>query len=180
MHKLLFRSVIVGTMILVSAPPATAWENPPGWAFRGWEGLVDAGPGIGSAYRGYGYMGPPGWTPFGFYGGWGFRAPGFSANFAPFVLPPPPLNAEPPGATLIINLPADAVLTIDDRATTQTSEQRTFTSHKLASGYTYYYNLKAEIVRDGQTQIVTKRVPVRVGEVTRVTLEPAETALTSR
>ncbi len=186
-------SVLVASILL--AGPAGAQEAvappvppvPPPWVISpseswGWDGMGYGGfpgPQQASAYRGFGFLREPGWTRYAYYGGWGFRAPGFSANFAPYAVRPLPPLPQPP-ATLIITVPADSKLTIDDRPTTQTSDTRTFVARNLNPGYTYYYQLKAEVVRDGQTQHLSKRVAVRPGEVTRVDLNPPAPAITSR
>jgi uncharacterized protein (TIGR03000 family) len=90
--------------------------------------------------------------------------PGAGAN-------PPPQVRNATTATLIVSMPADARLTIDDTLTRSTSAVRTFVSPPLEPGREYEYNLKAEAMRDGQPQVVTKRVTVRPGEETRVTLD---------
>jgi uncharacterized protein (TIGR03000 family) len=74
-------------------------------------------------------------------------------------------------ATLVVNLPAQAKLTVDDYATRSVTSVRTFTTPNLEAGTTYYYTLKAEVVRDGQTLTTNKRVAVRAGEETQVSLE---------
>jgi uncharacterized protein (TIGR03000 family) len=61
-------------------------------------------------------------------------------------------------ALLIVNLPADAKLYVDDKLTTATSDRRVFNSPGLADGQEYYYILRAEVVREGKTQSKTKRV----------------------
>jgi uncharacterized protein (TIGR03000 family) len=68
-------------------------------------------------------------------------------------------------ARLIVELPADAKLYVDDRLMQTTSERRVFNSPRLEQGQTYYYVLRAEVVRDGNTQSETKRVLVHAGEV---------------
>ncbi len=68
-------------------------------------------------------------------------------------------------ARLIVELPADAKLYVDDRLMQTTSERRVFNSPRLEQGQTYYYILRAEVVRDGQTLSDTKRVLVHAGEV---------------
>lgn len=87
--------------------------------------------------------------------------------------------AESP-VTLIVSLPADAKLTIDGYQTTSTSGERTFISPSLKAGKDYTYTLKAEVVRNGQTQAVTQQVKVRAGEETRVTLDIPTNAVASR
>jgi uncharacterized protein (TIGR03000 family) len=79
--------------------------------------------------------------------------------------------AIPAPATIVVSLPAEAKLTIDDAATRSTSSVRVFSTPTLDNGKDFFYTLKAEIVRDGQTVTATKKVAVRAGEETRVALE---------
>ena len=74
-------------------------------------------------------------------------------------------------ATLIVNLPADATLTIDGEETTSTSAQRVFVTPALEDGKEYEYTLKAKVVRDGKTQIATAKVTFRQGETKQVELK---------
>ena len=76
-----------------------------------------------------------------------------------------------------MSLPADAKLTIDGRPTVSTSESRVFETPSLTPGKTFYYVLKATVVRDGQTETVTKEVAVCANEDTRVKIEIPETAV---
>lgn len=79
-------------------------------------------------------------------------------------------------ARLIVSLPAEARLTVDGSPTTSTSGQRTFVSPPLQPGVDYYYTLRAEVQRDGQTVATTQRVQVRAGQDITVTLDiPAAT-----
>ena len=64
-----------------------------------------------------------------------------------------------------------ARLTIDDYVTRSTAAERTFVTPPLQPGKEYEYTLKAEVMRDGQPQVVTRRATVRPGEETRITLE---------
>ena len=73
-----------------------------------------------------------------------------------------------------MSLPADAKLTVDGRPTVSTSESRVFESPSLTPGKTFYYVLKATVIRDGKTETVTKKVAVRAGEDTRVKIEIPE------
>jgi uncharacterized protein (TIGR03000 family) len=82
-------------------------------------------------------------------------------------------------ATIVVSLPADAKLTIDGEATTSTSDHRVFLSPSLPTGQAYHYTLKAEIVVDGKTQVVSEVVAVRAGEETKVTLS-APTGVATR
>jgi uncharacterized protein (TIGR03000 family) len=82
-------------------------------------------------------------------------------------------------ATLVVSLPADAKLTINDEATTSTSDQRLFVSPTLPPGQEFYYTLKAEVMVNGKPVVVSEVVTVRSGEETKVTLA-APTGVASR
>lgn len=84
-------------------------------------------------------------------------------------------RAEMP-ATVIVRLPAEATLTIDDQPTRSTSDVRTFVSPPLEPGKTFHYVLKAQVVRDGKTLTRTERVAVEAGREARVTFDFAAAA----
>lgn len=67
-------------------------------------------------------------------------------------------------AKLVVQLPADAKLFIDDQLMKTSSDRRTFSTPTLEKGQLYYYILRAEIVRDGQVQTESKRVIVKAGQ----------------
>jgi uncharacterized protein (TIGR03000 family) len=78
-------------------------------------------------------------------------------------------------ATIVVNLPAEATLTIDGAATRSTSDKRVFTSPELTPGKKYYYQFKAEVIRDGKTVLVEQKVPVIAGQTKEISLTmPAE------
>ena len=77
----------------------------------------------------------------------------------------------PAPADLIVHLPADAKLIIDGNATQSASGTRRFTSPPLEREQDFFYTLKGQLVRDGQTLTASRRVKVRAGEQTEVTLE---------
>lgn len=83
-------------------------------------------------------------------------------------------------ATIVVNVPAQAKVTVDGVVTSSTSTQRTFVSPALEVGGEYYYNLRAEIVRDGQTVVETQRVTVRAGETTQATFNFSSQGVASR
>ena len=83
-------------------------------------------------------------------------------------------------ATIVVDLPEDAKLTFNDDATESTSARRVFTTPDLEDGKEYSYTLKAEIVRDGRTQVVTREVTVRAGEETEVKVEFPSTGVAGR
>jgi uncharacterized protein (TIGR03000 family) len=82
-----------------------------------------------------------------------------------------PKGAAPSRAKLIVELPADAKLFVDDRPMKTPSAVRTFSTPELDPGQVYYYELRAEVVRDGKPVVESKRVLVRAGEVVRARFE---------
>jgi uncharacterized protein (TIGR03000 family) len=77
----------------------------------------------------------------------------------------------PAPVTMVVRLPEDAKLFIDEQPTTSTSGTRVFVSPPLAPEEKYSYTLTAQVVRNGQTLRQTKQVPVRPGEMTNVVLQ---------
>lgn len=74
-------------------------------------------------------------------------------------------------ATIIVTLPADAKLSVDDNPTTSTSTTRVLVSPPLEPGREYNYTLKGEISRDGHTVTKTEQITVRAGEEARISIE---------
>jgi uncharacterized protein (TIGR03000 family) len=83
-------------------------------------------------------------------------------------------------ATIVVSLPADARLMIDDNPTSSTSAIRTFATPALQTGKEFSYTLKGQIVRDGRTITATKEVAVRGGAETRVTLDFPEASVAQK
>jgi uncharacterized protein (TIGR03000 family) len=83
--------------------------------------------------------------------------------------------AIPAPATLVVNLPADAVLTIDGERTTLTSAKRVFCTPPLEMGRACEHTLEARFVRAGEEKVIKQRVTVRAGEQTTVWLEEKAT-----
>jgi uncharacterized protein (TIGR03000 family) len=83
---------------------------------------------------------------------------------------PPEQGRGPAPATIIVSLPDDATLTVDDTPTQSTTSRRVFTSPPLDPGKTFHYTFKAEAMRDGKPVNTSQRVEVRAGQVTRVDL----------
>jgi len=73
-------------------------------------------------------------------------------------------------ATLVVNLPADATLSVDGVATKAANAVRQFSTPVLAAGQSYHYTLTAEIVRDGKTYSASETVTVRAGQISQVEL----------
>jgi uncharacterized protein (TIGR03000 family) len=87
----------------------------------------------------------------------------------------------PAPARLIVNLPADARLTIDGRATTSTSARRVFRTPPLEQGRQFVYNLRAEFVHEGRTVTRSEQVTFRAGQEVSVSFEvPGEVTTTRR
>lgn len=78
--------------------------------------------------------------------------------------------SQPAAATLVVNLPANAKLTVDGKLTTLTSASRRFATPPLQPGKTYVYTLQAEVEIDGRVSTVTKDVTVEAGKETRTSL----------
>lgn len=83
-------------------------------------------------------------------------------------------------ARLIINVPVGAKLYIDDRLSKSTSERRTFSTPDLNKGDVYYYELRVELVRDGETFTENKKVTLTAGDVIRADFREIEKTATAR
>ena len=86
--------------------------------------------------------------------------------------PPKPDDAKPdakPGtAKLIIDVPENAKVYVDDRLLQTQAGKRSFNTPRLEQGVSYYYIFRAEVVVDGKTQSESKRVIVRAGETSQL------------
>lgn len=101
---------------------------------------------------------------------------GTLTDASPLVVPSMASPADGPApASLVVRLPADARLTIDGDPTRHTSGTRRFVTPPLEPGKTFHYDLKAEVTRGGKTLTERRRVAVRAGQVSAVTM-----AFTSR
>jgi uncharacterized protein (TIGR03000 family) len=74
-------------------------------------------------------------------------------------------------ARIVVTLPADARLTIDDTGTRSDGTRRVFVSPPLQQDRSYSYTFKAEFVREGKTVSVTKKAGVSAGKETLVSFE---------
>lgn len=70
-------------------------------------------------------------------------------------------------ARVVVELPGDAKLFVDGRATKTTSETRVFRTPTLEPGQAYFYELRAEVDRGGQIISQSRRIVVRPGETVR-------------
>jgi uncharacterized protein (TIGR03000 family) len=131
----------------------------------------------GCGYGGCGYGGGCGSGGCGWGGGYGGGYGGGSCatcyayeGGSPYTaVAAAPAAAE--AASLVVTLPADARLSVDDYKTNSTSGERVFSTPALKVGQDYHYTLSMEVDRGGKVQTVTREVTVRAGETTRVNLD---------
>jgi len=71
-------------------------------------------------------------------------------------------------ATIVVKLPADARLFVDEEATTSTSSNRRLISPPLEQGKEYYYTLRAEMARAGKVVVQSQRVTIRAGQESKI------------
>jgi uncharacterized protein (TIGR03000 family) len=99
------------------------------------------------------------------------------------VVPPPKKEDGAAAANrgrVVVELPTDARLYIDDQLMKTASGRRVFRTPALDGDQTYYYILRAEVVREGATFTQTKRVVVRAGEVARASFTEESIVSASR
>jgi uncharacterized protein (TIGR03000 family) len=97
--------------------------------------------------------------------------------------------APAPGASTSINqadglltvaVPDDAKIYVNGQATTSTGGSRQYVSRSLQPGFSYAYEVRAEVVRDGRTVEQVKTIDVRAGETAKLAFDfPADSAETS-
>jgi uncharacterized protein (TIGR03000 family) len=139
-----------------------------GWGCHGCWGYGCYGSYGYGCHGSYGY-GCHGCHGYGSYGYGGYVYGDYSPNGAYGSLATnPDIEA---AATIVVNLPADARLIVNDQTTTSTSDRRMFRSPPLKPGEEYSYTFKAEINRDGKPITATKQVSVRAGRQTEVQFE---------
>ena len=81
-----------------------------------------------------------------------------------------PWRLIPAPASIIVRLPGNAVLKIDDQLTASKGARRVFVSPAIPTDREYHYTLTAEIVKDGVTQSVTEKVKVVAGRTSVVAI----------
>jgi uncharacterized protein (TIGR03000 family) len=64
---------------------------------------------------------------------------------------------------LTVNVPKDAKIFVNGQATSSTGEVRQYVSRDLKDGFSYTYEVRAEVVRDGKTIEETKTIDLRAG-----------------
>jgi uncharacterized protein (TIGR03000 family) len=144
--RLFAAALLLGGVLSAAAQPPP--QPPPGTPPGGAPGVQPGGP--------FGGVQPGG--PFG-----GVQPGG------PFGGVQPGMQREMP-VILVVRLPANAKLDIEDTPTKSTGEVRTYRSPPLAPGKNYTYTLKATW-KEGDKEVVRERsVAVHAGEVVRVDL----------
>jgi uncharacterized protein (TIGR03000 family) len=151
-----------------------------GMYYGSWAGACG---GCYGAYGGsYGWGGALNYNCFGCHGCYGCAGSFGCASFNPYGPPtnapeqiPPPKVEEKKGGTsgravapdrakVIVQLPAGARLYVDDQAIKTTSDNQTFSTPRLERGLTYFYEVRAEVVRDGKPVVESRRVLIKAGQ----------------
>jgi uncharacterized protein (TIGR03000 family) len=83
-------------------------------------------------------------------------------------------SVAPNRAKVIVQLPAGAKLFVDDQPIKTSADNQAFNTPQLERGQTYYYEVRAEAIRDGKTVVETKRVLVRAGQEVSVAFPKLE------
>lgn len=173
-------SIVLATVL------ATSGTTPAfGWGCHGCHGCYSCsgcygcyGYGCGGCYGCYGCCGGCYGCCGGCYGCYGccggcYGCYGYGYSYAVPVYYAAPVArvaeaTAPAEAKVVVNVPDDAALYIDGQKSKMTSDRRTFVSPVLQPGATYFYDLKVEVVRDGEKKTETRRVTLRAGQVARV------------
>ena len=121
----------------------------------------------GGWYGRYGYWGGySGWVPYGYAYAPAYAGPVILTTSVTRIDAPTLESGLPDSVQLVVDLPADALLFVNDKATNSTTARRVFSSPPLEPGSTYSYLLRAELQREGKTYQQTKKVLVRAGQET--------------
>ncbi len=124
---------------------------------------------------------------WGGYASWGYGAPAYSGTVVPGGMIAPgattpggeplgnPKESKPKSSTmfsstkakLVVELPENAKLFIDDMPMKAGSGVRSFNTPELEPGQAYYYMVRVESIRDGKPVSESRRVIVRAGQVAR-------------
>lgn len=92
----------------------------------------------------------------------------------PSPVPPEPADQKTSGTTaedsgvLTVWVPFDAKVTVNGLETRSTGSRRQFVSYGLKPGFSYKYEVRAEVVRDGKVQEETQTVTLTAGQISAV------------
>jgi uncharacterized protein (TIGR03000 family) len=169
MRKMTILAALACLCAVASADAAQACSH---WGGRGsWGGCGWGGGYYYNHCRHYSCCYGPVYYYYGCYGGT-YYAPGYYGG--PVYMPVYNAASATPSAapaTLVVTLPADAVLTVDGKATSSKSGLRIFETPALAPGTDFEYTLEARVNRNGQEQVLKQRVTVRAGQQTAVRMD---------
>lgn len=133
--------------------------------------------GCGTYYGGV-VVTPPGTTP-------STNPPTPPQPMSPAPPPPPvrpnatptsntaPTSAYPDRAQIVVHLPVEAKLTVDNVFCPIQGETRTFNTPVLRDGAQYYYELQITHVRDGQSVTQQKKITMSAGQRIEVDFRPS-------
>jgi uncharacterized protein (TIGR03000 family) len=74
-------------------------------------------------------------------------------------------------AVLKLQIPSDAVVYVNDRRTTTPGELRTYVSRGLEMGKSYTYEVRAEVVRNGEKVVEKKSIELRAGSTEQLAMD---------
>ena len=89
-------------------------------------------------------------------------------------------QADAQNGLLVVNVPENAKVYVNDYLTTSTGTQRQFLSKGLVDGKTYKYAVRVEVEQDGEVRTETRNVSLTAGNTIQVAfneLQPVETTL---
>lgn len=136
------------------------------WPYTSYGGYGAGCTGCYGCYGGYSCYGMP------FPGGATYMSPGMSNPIPPAGIPPglevtPDPRKKVGGearAKVRVEMPEDARLYVDGMLMKTTAAVRLFQTPALEPNQTYYYELKAELIRNNQSFTEVQRITVRSGE----------------
>jgi uncharacterized protein (TIGR03000 family) len=135
---------------------------------------------MGNCYGSYYGMGCYG-SCYGQAACWGNVAgPTMAIDPIPYVKTVASAPSEKAPTTLTVELPANATLYVDGGLVKGEGAVRTFNTPELERGQSFYYELKAEVVVNGQTRTEEQKVIVRAGEPAKATFTKLTAAVASR
>jgi uncharacterized protein (TIGR03000 family) len=72
---------------------------------------------------------------------------------------------QPTRARITLDVPTDAKVFLDGELLNLAAGKRTFQTPELVPGKTYYYDLRAEVIRDGRTVAEAQRIVLQPGQM---------------
>lgn len=125
----------------------------------------------GSSGGSYGSWGSSG----GSHGSWGSSGGGWmqydTAPPAGGEAAPPAVPSPSDSAVLDVHVPTQAKVYVNGLPTTSTGAQRRYVSNNLERGYSYSYELRAEVEQNGEIVTETKTVKLQAGQSAQLTFD---------